>query len=62
MSLDVCKRGFHGGSGPIIFLDGCLIKINFGGQMLCEVGMDPNDCFYHLANVVLEVEFLATWK
>jgi len=33
-----------------------------GGQLLTAVGMDPNDCIFPIAMVVVEVESLATWK
>jgi hypothetical protein len=62
MSLDACKRGFLSACRPIICLDGCHIKTKFGGQLLTVVGMDPNDCIYPIAIVVVEVESLATWK
>jgi hypothetical protein len=60
--LDAFKRGFLGGCRPINYLDGCFIKTKFGGQLLCVVGMDPNDCIYPLAVAVVEVESLDTWK
>jgi hypothetical protein len=62
MPLDACKRGFLGGCKPIICLDGCFIKTNFGGQLLCAVAMDPNDCIYPLVVAIVEVESLGTWK
>jgi hypothetical protein len=31
VSLDACKRGFLSGCRPVICLDGCHIKIKFGG-------------------------------
>jgi hypothetical protein len=30
--------------------------------LLTAVGVDPNDCIYPIAMVVVEVESLATWK
>jgi hypothetical protein len=62
ISLDACKRGFLSGCRPVICLDGCHIKTKFGGQLLTTVGVDPNDCIYPIAMVVVEVESLATWK
>jgi len=32
------------------------------GIMLTTVGIDPNDCIYPIALVIIEVESLATWK
>lgn len=62
MSLAACKRGFLAGCRPLICLDGCHIKTKFGGQILTAVGIDPNDCIYPIAIVVVEVESKATWK
>jgi len=62
LSLDACKRGFLSGCRPIIFLDGCHLKTKFGGQLLTAVGMDPNDCIFPIAFVVVEVESLLSWK
>ena len=62
MSLDACKRGFLEGCRPLICLDGCHLKTKYGGIMLIAVGIDPNDCIYPIALVIIEVESLATWK
>ncbi|CAN6251433.1 unnamed protein product [Urochloa humidicola] len=62
MSLDAYKRGFLAGFRPLICLDGCHIKTKFGGQILIAVGIDPNDCIYPIALVVVEVESKVTWK
>jgi hypothetical protein len=47
---------------PILFFDGCHIKIKFGGIILATVGIDPNDSIYPIAFVVVEVESKASWK
>jgi hypothetical protein len=60
MSLDACKRGFLAGCRPLICLDGCHIKTKFGGQILTVVGIDPNDCIFPIALVVVEVESKAS--
>jgi hypothetical protein len=62
MSIDACKRGFMAGCRPIICLDGCHIKTKYGGQILTAIGMDPNDCIYPIAIVVVDVESLLSWK
>ena len=62
VSLDACKRGFLAGCRPLICLDGCHLKTKYGGIMLTAVGIDPNNCIYPIAFVVVEVEALATWK
>jgi hypothetical protein len=61
VSFDACKRGFLAGYRPLICLDGCHLKIKYGGIMLTTVGIDPNDCIYPIAFGVVEVESLSTW-
>ncbi|KAM0825404.1 hypothetical protein ACQ4PT_069581 [Festuca glaucescens] len=56
MSLDACKRGFLQGCRPIIFIDGCHVKTRYRGQLLCVVGIDPNDCIFPTAIAAVEVE------
>ena len=56
MCLDACKRGFLQGCRPIIFLDGCHIKKRYRGQLLCAMGIDPNNYIFPIAIVVVEVE------
>jgi hypothetical protein len=62
MSLDACKRGFLAGCRPIIVIASCHIKNRFGGVMLAAVGVDLNDCIFHLAIAIVEVEDTNTWK
>jgi len=62
MALDACKRGFMARCRPIICLDGCHIKTKFGGQLLTDVGMDPNDCIFPIAMAVVEIESFASWE
>jgi hypothetical protein len=38
------------------------LKTKFGGILLTAVGIDPNDCIYPIAMVVVEVESLVSWK
>ncbi|KAM0926804.1 hypothetical protein ACQ4PT_003002 [Festuca glaucescens] len=61
-SFGACKRGFLEGCRPVICLDGCHIKMKFGGQLLCAVGMDPNDCIYPVAFAIVEVEDTEAWR
>ena len=61
MCLDACKRGFLQGCRPMIFLDGCHIKTRYRGQLLTAVGIDPNDCIFPIAVVVVEVEDKPSW-
>jgi hypothetical protein len=61
MCLDASKRGFLEGCRPVIFLDGCHIKTRYIGQLLCAVGIDPNDCIFPIALAAVEVEDTVTW-
>jgi hypothetical protein len=61
MSLEACKRGFLQGSRPVIFIDGCHIKTRYRGQLLCALGMDPNDCIFPIAMAAVEVEDTSSW-
>jgi hypothetical protein len=61
MSLETCKRGFLEGCRPIIFIDSCHVKIRYRGQLLCAVGIDPNDFIFPIAIVVVEVEDTDNW-
>jgi hypothetical protein len=38
------------------------VKTTYGGNLLTAVGMDPNDCMFPIAIVVVENESLVTWK
>jgi hypothetical protein len=60
-SLEASKRGFLEGCIPIIFIDGCHLKIRCRGQLLCVVGIDPNKCIFPIALVVVEVEDTVNW-
>jgi hypothetical protein len=62
MSLDACKRGFLQGCRPIIFIDGFQVKTRYRGQLLCVVGIDPNDCIFPIAIVVVEMEDTSNWS
>jgi len=41
---------------PIIGLDGCFLKGEYGGELLTAVGRDKNDQMLPIAYVVVEVE------
>jgi hypothetical protein len=38
------------------------VKTTYGGNLLTAVGMDPNDCMFPIAIVVVENESLVTLK
>uniref|UniRef100_A0A453FFS2 MULE transposase domain-containing protein n=1 Tax=Aegilops tauschii subsp. strangulata TaxID=200361 RepID=A0A453FFS2_AEGTS len=61
-SFDACKRGFLSACRPIIFLDGCHLKTQYGGVLLSAVGMDPNDCIIPVAHAVVQSEDTKAWR
>ena len=48
--------------GMCFSFDGCHLKTHFGGVLLNEIGMDPNNCIYSMAFVVVEIENTNGWK
>lgn len=55
MSIMACKMGLkHYRS--IIYVDGCHLKDQFGGQMLYAIGKDKNDHMFPIAYAMVEVE------
>ncbi|KAB2622173.1 hypothetical protein D8674_024355 [Pyrus ussuriensis x Pyrus communis] len=59
--LGACKEGFKSGCRPLIGLDGCHLKSLYGGQLLCAVGIDPNDETWVIAYAVVEMENKSSW-
>ena len=59
--LDGCKKGFLAGRRPIIGLDACHLKTKTGGQLMCAVGRDPNNEYFHFTYAVIEAETKETW-
>lgn len=62
MCLEGCKKGFIGGCMPFIGLDGCHLKTQYGGILLCAVARDPNDQYFPLAFAVVESECKESWR
>lgn len=62
MCLEGCKKGFVEGCRPFIGLDGCHLKTQFGGILLCAVARDPNDQYFPLAFAVVESECKESWR
>ncbi|XP_058760393.1 uncharacterized protein LOC131633723 [Vicia villosa] len=60
MCLDACKKSFRI-CRPIIGVDGCFLKGNYGGQILAAVGRDPNDQMLPIAVAVVEAETKDSW-
>jgi hypothetical protein len=56
LCLQGCKRGFLQGCRPFIGLDGCHLKTQYGGILLCAVGRDPNDQYFPFAFAAVESE------
>ena len=60
--LEACKNAFVTTCRPLIGLDGCFLKGEFGGQLLSEVGKDGNNQMFPFAYVVVESENYSSWK
>jgi hypothetical protein len=60
--LDTCKKGFKYGCRPIIWLDACHRKGEYGDQLLLAIGMNENDDIFSVAYEVVEVEIRASWE
>ncbi|XP_062001875.1 uncharacterized protein LOC133719723 [Rosa rugosa] len=54
--LAACKEGWIKGCRPLIGLDGCHIKGQHPGKILCAVGIDANNGIFPVAYSVVEVE------
>jgi hypothetical protein len=54
--LEACKRGFQSDCRPILFLDACHLKGEYGWQILCVTGLDGNDNMFSIAYAVTEAE------
>ncbi|XP_070665134.1 uncharacterized protein [Malus domestica] len=59
--LGACKEGFKSGCRPLIGLDGCYLKSVHEGQLLCAVGIYPNDETWDIAYAVVEMENKSSW-
>ncbi|XP_012833671.1 PREDICTED: uncharacterized protein LOC105954545 [Erythranthe guttata] len=54
-------KGFLDGCRPVIFLDGCHLKSDYGGILLCAVGIDANNGMYPFAYAAVEKEKRESW-
>ena len=65
MCLDIVKRGFLVACRPIIGLDGCHLKGEYGHKLLVAVGRDPNDNYFPqnqgLIGLVFRLAFARYW-
>ncbi|XP_039120586.1 uncharacterized protein LOC120257016 [Dioscorea cayenensis subsp. rotundata] len=56
------RAGFLAGFRQLISLDGCFLKAMYGGQLLCVVGLDANDCIYPICWAMVKKENKENWK
>ncbi|KAK8957245.1 hypothetical protein KSP39_PZI001276 [Platanthera zijinensis] len=61
MCFTSCRESFKV-CRPIIGLDGCFLKGQYGGQLLTAIGRDPNDQMLPIAYAVVEVENKDSWS
>lgn len=61
--LNALKVAYKSGCRPLISLDGCWLKGNYGGNLLSAIAIDPNDYIFPLAyTVIAENESRETWS
>ena len=60
--LDAFKRGFKSGCRPTLCLDACHLKGEYGGQLLCAIGLDGNDNMFPIAYAVVEAKTRESWQ
>ncbi|XP_039130213.1 uncharacterized protein LOC120266636 [Dioscorea cayenensis subsp. rotundata] len=56
------REGFLAGCRHFVSLDGCFLKGVYGGQLLCAVGIDANDCIYPISWAMVSKENKDNWK
>ena len=60
--LNACKNGFKSSCWPIICLDACQLKGEYGGQLLCAIGLDENDDMFPIAYAMVKAETSESWQ
>ncbi|KAL3515876.1 hypothetical protein ACH5RR_022778 [Cinchona calisaya] len=60
--FEALKMGFREGCRPVVGVDGCHLRGPYPGILLTAVGIDPNDCIYPIAYVVVEIENKNSWR
>ena len=60
--LEGCKAAFATICRPLIGLDACFLKGDFGGQLISAVGKDGNNKMMPIAFAVVEAETKDSWK
>lgn len=58
--LAMCKAGFKH-CRPIVCVDGCQLKDQYGGQLLCAIEIDRNNNMFPIADTVVEAETWDSW-
>ena len=60
--LDACKKSFKSGCQPILCLDGCHLKEEYGRQLLCTISLYGNYGMFLFAYAVAKVETRELWQ
>jgi hypothetical protein len=54
--------GFKSGCWPMLCLDACHLKGEYGGQLPRAIGVDGNDDMFPIAYAVAEAECRESWQ
>ncbi|XP_050918716.1 uncharacterized protein LOC127136166 [Lathyrus oleraceus] len=60
--LEACKTGFAKTCRPLIGLDACFLKRDYGGKLMAAVGRDGNNQNFPISYVVVEAETKDSWQ
>ncbi|XP_058742148.1 uncharacterized protein LOC131614601 [Vicia villosa] len=60
--LNACKVAFAKFCRPLIGLDACFLKGDYGGQLLAAVGSDGNNQIFPIVYAVVEAETKDSWE
>jgi hypothetical protein len=60
--LEACKSAFSYTCRPLIGLDACFFKGDYGGQLMAAVGKDGNNQIFPIAYAVVEAETKNSWQ
>ncbi|XP_058784836.1 uncharacterized protein LOC131659698 [Vicia villosa] len=60
--LESCKVAFAKTCRPLIGLDACFLKGDYGGQLMAAVGRDGNNQIFPIAYAVVEAETGDSWQ
>jgi hypothetical protein len=60
--LEACKSAFSYTCRPLIGLDACFLKGDYGGQLMAAVGKDGNNQIFPIAYAVVEAETKNSWQ